>query len=242
MYGEDLYGQQGYSDDSHVQSTAEEEKRLVDLEKYVPNFIKEMRELHQVYVSQGYEIGREQLTLEDLFNQIFVDTATWGLDLWEKNYGLKTNHSLSYETRRGLIKNRLNVLETTTAKRIQTVAQELTGTTIWVEELPEKSHINIFIMTRDAIPNNLNVLRDWIELVKPAHLGYTIAVYATRWKDLLSYTWGELKKYTWNGVAIGSKEPVVTWGRIMSLNMTFRILGRQTWTTVKDIEEAKVET
>lgn len=239
MYGENEYGQKLFGDDSQNPTTPDEEKRLVDLTKYVPIFIQQMREFQQTYTSQGYEIGREQLALEDLDEQGYVGTATWGLVLWENVLGIKTNANLSDELRRKNILQQLRTTETTTASLLENVGKDLTGIRVWVEEEPEKSHINVFLMTRDAIPNNLEIFRRLIEALKPAHLTYTLTFYVTRWKDLLPYTWRNLKRYTWNGIAVGKKDPVVTWGGIKNLSISYRDLRKQTWTTIKDMEEAK---
>ena len=45
--------------------------------------------------------------LADVMNQFFVDTATWGLALWEWQVGLQTDTSLSLDTRRAAIRQKL---------------------------------------------------------------------------------------------------------------------------------------
>ena len=241
MYDEDLYGQQGYADDSHDESVTPEPTRLVDLEKYVPDFVTDLGEMHQIYTTQGYEIGREQLLAEDMMEQAFPNTSTWELTRWEKLLGITPNENLSDELRRKVIKRNMLAVETTTAKLLENVGADLTGIRIWVEEVPEKYHINVFMMSRDQIPNNLGIYRTLIEKLKPAHLTYTLTFFATRWKDIKSLTWREARGYTWNGLAIGKKDPIATWGGVRKLSMTFRDLKNQTWTSTKNLEEAKEE-
>ena len=41
--------------------------------------------------------------LEDVMAQFFINTATWGLTLWEQQVGIETDTSLSVEARRSAI-------------------------------------------------------------------------------------------------------------------------------------------
>ena len=45
--------------------------------------------------------------LEDVMAQFFVDTATWGLTLWEQQVGIETDNSLPLATRRAAIRQKL---------------------------------------------------------------------------------------------------------------------------------------
>lgn len=214
---------------------------LVDLEKYVPQFIREMGEMHEIYRSQGMEVAREWLKIDDIERQMFPDNSTWALSLWEANYGLKASANASEASRRKAIIARLTIPPTTTLALVQKTAEEMIGGTIWVEEEPEKSHINIWLMDREnfeatwadvanktwqdltpytwqKVITDLNekvidraAFVEWLETYKPAHIGYTLDYFTMRWKDLLDYTWADLMDYTWLGVLMGLKQFVTTW-------------------------------
>lgn len=145
---------------------------LVDLEKYVPQFVREMGEMHQIYKSQGMEIAREWLKLEDVDRQMFPDDATWSISLWETNYGVKSYSGSSLASRRKAVIARLTVPPTTTLALVQKTAEEIIGGTIWVEEEPEKSHINIWLMDRTS--------------------------FNTTWSDVNDQgSWSSIQDYTW---------------------------------------------
>ena len=76
MYGNNLYGLVQYARDK-ADSTRQEEY-FVDLARYVPPFLAELRELAELYRTEGYEIGYLQHNLRDLFDQAFIVSATWG--------------------------------------------------------------------------------------------------------------------------------------------------------------------
>jgi len=44
--------------------------------------------MRSVWDAQGHEIDRLNDTLDEILEQFFVDTATWGLELWEQFLGL----------------------------------------------------------------------------------------------------------------------------------------------------------
>lgn len=44
--------------------------------------------------------------IEDLERQLFIDTATWGLDIFEQELGIKTDKNKSFEERRNIIKSK----------------------------------------------------------------------------------------------------------------------------------------
>lgn len=65
--------------------------------------------------------------LEDVMAQFFVDTATWGLALWEQQVGIEVDNTLSLAARRSAIKQKLVASGNTTAEMIRTLAETLTG-------------------------------------------------------------------------------------------------------------------
>lgn len=240
---------------------------LVDLEKYVPQFIREMDEMHQIYKSQGREVAREWLKLEDTEIQMFPDWADWSIELWETNYGITPSREATLASRRKAVIARLTIPPTTTLALVQKTAEELIGGTIWVEEEPEKSHINIWLMDRENFEAtwsdvstktwkdltslswmkvitdlnekaiDRNAFLDWLDTYKPAHLGYTLDYFVMRWKDCLDYTWRDLTNYTWLGVLMGLKQLVTTWRMAQTVGTWGDLDSSYTWYTTKKIKE-----
>lgn len=65
--------------------------------------------------------------LEDVMAQFFINTATWGLALWEQQVGIETDNSLSLESRRSAILQKLVASGNTTAEMIRGLAETITG-------------------------------------------------------------------------------------------------------------------
>ena len=72
--------------------------------------------------SQTVEYDFIKESIEDLVNNLYVNTATWGLDYFEEKLGLQTDKSKSYEERRERIKAKKIGTGTTTVKMIKDTA------------------------------------------------------------------------------------------------------------------------
>lgn len=140
MYGKNQYGLIQYARDST--SDSGQTDYYVDLKRYVPPFVYEKKEMDALYTAQGYEVGLARHNLEDLVDQCFVSTATWGLIRWEEVFGIATNMSLSYEQRREIIIAKIRGQGTTTAEMIRSVAEAFTGGEVEVIEDSPNYHLS----------------------------------------------------------------------------------------------------
>ena len=132
-------------------------------------YYQESKIMQSILDTQGIEIDAVRDKLKDILNQFYVDTATWGLDLWEKELNIQDT-SGDYAERRNRIKLYL-------AKPVSVTPQFLC--TLTNRYLNDKSaaiieHIPDYCF--DVCFNN-GSLFDWvglqkaIEIYKPAHLG-----------------------------------------------------------------------
>ena len=64
-------------------------------------------------------VSKAETEKDSFFNQLNVDTATWGLELWEKEYGLETDIAKTFSDRRSRIKSKMRGTGTSTKKLIQ---------------------------------------------------------------------------------------------------------------------------
>lgn len=199
MYGKDIYGLQKYS---AMQGGApvDPEEYFVDLSRYAPPFLAEIRELAEIYRAQGYEVGRLQHNLRDLLDQCFIVTATWGLVRWEEMYGVGTNLSLTYEQRREILMAKLRGQGTTTRQMIEDTAATFSGGEVKViEDNPNHRFIIRFIGIK-GIPRNMQAFISMLEDIKPAHLAYVFEYRYTVWGEMKPYTWGSLGGMKWEDI------------------------------------------
>ena len=203
MYGQNQYGTRIYADSG---TDEEREEYYVNLFPLVPEFISEKKEMHALYDTQGYEVGYMQHVLEDIINQCFIVTATWGLSRWEQFLELNTNLLLTYEQRRELLFAKIRGQGTTTVAMIKDTAEAFSGTEVEVIEDNPHYRFTVRFVGKKGIPQNMQGFINMLETIKPAHLAYDFEYRFTTWQEALNYTWEEALNYTWEEFRILEEE------------------------------------
>lgn len=197
MYGNNRYGEFLYGNES---KKINGEEHYIDLLNLIPPFITELAEMYEMYISQGNEVGSLRHSMEDVIDQCFIMTATWGLGRWEAVFGIVTNHSLSYEQRREVLVAKMRGQGTTTVQMIRDVAAAFSGGEVEVtEDNPDHRFIVSFTSTK-GIPENMQGFISMLEEIKPAHLAYEFKYWLTTWDELKNFNWNGLKVTTWDGI------------------------------------------
>ena len=131
--------------------------------------------MQSILDTQGIEIDAIRDKIKNILEQFYVDTATWGLDLWEKELNIQDTTG-NYSERRNRIKLYL-------AKPVSVTPRFLTDL---VNRYSEKKSAKIIehnseycfeieVAADDKIDwDNINKS---INLYKPAHLGFKIVFY-----------------------------------------------------------------
>ncbi|WP_313184908.1 YmfQ family protein [Lacrimispora sp.] len=198
MYGKNQYGLIQYAQEKNADEGQKD--YYVDLARYAPSFLAEVRELKAIYETEGYTVGLLEHELSDLLDQCFISTATWGLTRWEQVYGLVTNMALSYEQRREILMAKLRGQGTTTPQMIRETAETFSGGEIEViEDNPHYRFIVRFIGIK-GIPRNMNAFIAMLEDIKPAHLSYSFEYRYTIWNELINRSWNSVAEITWDGI------------------------------------------
>lgn len=141
--------------------------------------------------------------LYDVMDQFFVETATWGLDLWEQQVGIETDRGLSHESRRGAIKQKLVASGQTTSEMVRQLAETITGYEARVHINQDYSFSLEFLGEKTELADiDVEELRSVVEQIKPAHLRFIIT--GITWNDLesmgLTWQWFEDNQITWAGL------------------------------------------
>lgn len=139
------------------------------LSNYVPSFLCNSSIFKKLYENQQNEIDDINLDIEDLLNQCFVSTATWGLSIWEKELGIVTNLQRSYTERRNKILGKLRGQGTATALSIKTIAETYADIANVIQNYPDYSFM-VDLISNSGFPYILEDLYETIEELKPAHL------------------------------------------------------------------------
>ena len=150
----------------------------------IPTHWLDSAEIKELALAIAPEEERMQAALDDFFAQLFVDSATWALALWEAAYGLDANANSSYETRRNAIKARMKGMQTMTLPALQNIAEAWEKGTCTVRY--EDAHLVLDVLGFDAAMESFQpVLRD-IQQLRPAHI--PIKVMQTQPEGFAQYT------------------------------------------------------
>ena len=122
-------------------------------------------------------IGREYDGIWDIIKslpeQLFPETATWGLELWERRYGITTDASIDLETRRAAVLKRREKKGPLNPALLESLLEELTGRKITVVE--DNPHYRFVIQVQEgktAVDYAAMVSR--VNKIKPSHLAYNV--------------------------------------------------------------------
>jgi len=169
---------------------------------FVPSFVSRAKTYSEIINSEGTELDNLETNTNDVLSQFFVETATWGLDLWEQMLNIQSYVGKPYDQRRSAIISKLRGMGTVTVDLIKNVAESYAYGTVEVTEHPELYSFTIKFIDSRGTPSNLDDLKEAIKEIKPAHLG---VVY-----EFTYTTWGEVKNITWGDVAIDTWEALKT--------------------------------
>lgn len=150
-------------------------------------------------IQGGYQHELDTLIVakNETGDQIFVTTATWGLDEWEHMLNLEKDASLSDEFRRERIISKLRGSGTTTKALIDSVAESFTNGEVTVTENYSDYTFTITFTSIRGQPPNLEQLKLAINEIKPAHLGVLYVFMYTTHGEIhdAQYTHGALASY-----------------------------------------------
>ena len=201
MYSKKTYGVSSYLDIEKVKEEQDkiEIKREADLLEYLPSFYHNSDVIRSFMESNSIEVDTLKAYIEDLSKNLYVKTATWGLDLFEEELGLTTDKSISYEERRERILAKKRGNGTTTKAMIKNTAEAFSGGEVEViENFNDYSFVVKFVGVK-GIPKNLTLFKNMIEEIKPAHLNYELAFTYTVWNMIMSKSnvWSNFNDKTW---------------------------------------------
>ncbi len=126
----------------------------------------------QVYEALGVQFDNVNYMFEDILKQMFPQTATWGLELWERRLNLPTNESENMENRRGKVIAKIQSKVTVNPETMAIITKNFTGADIkiieWLKDWT-------FAVQTDA--KNMNKafeIHKIIKRIKPSHMAYVL--------------------------------------------------------------------
>jgi hypothetical protein len=129
---------------------------------YLPYFLRKSNILKEIFNSEELQFDLINDELTDISNQTYIDSATWGLELFEKELGIITNPSKPISERRNEIEYQL--------KKSYTVKADKSAI-----ELASNGSVSfdgrIIVKYTDVvgIPNDIETVKSRVSEIIPAH-------------------------------------------------------------------------
>ncbi|CAM4144296.1 putative phage tail protein [Saccharibacillus endophyticus] len=141
-----------------------------ELFSYLPYYYETSRIMRADAETKGREMDLLHQALEETRDQFFVRTATWGLDIWERELDIAVDPVKPIEQRRSVVESKLRGGGVFSGKMVRNVAAAYERGTVDVTFRPEEWAFTIHFVDTIGLPPNLDDLKAAIEAIKPAHL------------------------------------------------------------------------
>lgn len=141
------------------------------MKSYLPSYLSGSEIFDAMLGTEAVEVVELSTAIEDVLQQFYIDTATWGLDRWEKMCGIATDLSKPLDQRRSVIKSKLRGIGTVTAELVKNVAEAFANGEVDVEENNATYTVTVTFVGRLGIPPNLEDITQALRDIIPAHLG-----------------------------------------------------------------------
>lgn len=141
-----------------------------NLARYLPQFLQEDEHFKATLAACSTEHEKYRLLLDEITNQFYVETATWGLSDWERIVDIAPKPSDTYDERRRRVLLKLQSHQTSTlAFMEQLISRYLDAGRGYIEEHPERYAFRV--MLEGCLIDKPGLI-EALETYKPAHLGY----------------------------------------------------------------------
>ena len=133
--------------------------------------------------------------IESTLNQFYVDSATYGLDCWEKMLGISKNN-FDIETRRENIKAKMRSRGTTSIEIIKNICEAYSNGIVEIIVNHSDYSFVIDFIGSIGVPKAFAELDKTINEIKPCHLAHSYKFNYNTHADLSKFTHEQLANYT----------------------------------------------
>ncbi|WP_353096249.1 putative phage tail protein [Tissierella praeacuta] len=140
--------------------------------EYLPSYERSSIVFQEILNAEQIEFNKLGLNMEDLERQFFIDTATWGLAIYEKELNLPIRPNKSLEERKSIIKAKMRGVGKVSLAMIKAIVEAFTNVSVDVDF---DRRIQIAFTNQEKIKFSKE-MSNAINEVKPAHLGYDYIV------------------------------------------------------------------
>lgn len=134
---------------------------------YLPPYERESKVFQEIMKAEQIEFDKLGFDIAELEKQLSIDTATWGLEIYEKELGIKTNLSKPINERRSVIKSKWRGTGKVDRYLIKTVVDAYTNGEV---EVGFDGNIIVKFTSVLGTPPNIEDAENAVKEISPAHL------------------------------------------------------------------------
>ncbi len=156
--------------------------------------------IHNMIVATSEQIQEIEEQINDIQDNIFLDTSTWGLEICEKELNVQYLDDKTIEERKEIVSASWRGAGKLTLELIQDTAKAFTDLTVKVTY--EDGYLVFDFSEKLGIPKSITSLKDQLEVIKPAHLGAEYVFRFRKWSEATHYSWRILNetKTSWRSL------------------------------------------
>ena len=167
------------------------------IKRYLPSFIVKGNILKDIFESQQAEVDLLNNNIQDLIDNLFVETATWSLENWEKEYNIPIDLDDTLENRRSrILAKMVSKGQPFTKETIETISNQFTNGNVEVIEHLEGDYFTVKFISTMGIPPKVQDVYDAINEIKASWLDVEYEFKYNTVYDLRQITVAQAKTHT----------------------------------------------
>ncbi|MDM5193553.1 DUF2313 domain-containing protein [Bacillus hominis] len=180
------------------------------VEQLLEYSMKEYRSSH-LFNSLMQIVADEKISEEQEFvdtkAQMRVETATWGIDDWEREYSIRVDENKPLDQRVSFVLSKQRSAGVTRIPLIKRVAESFEYGEVDVQQDIPNYTITISFVGKLGMPPNIKDIQFALRSIIPAHLDINYIFTYTTWDELESHRmkWDQLGAFTWDEVMVYKK-------------------------------------
>lgn len=169
---------------------------------YRPQYYEKSKVVNEITRIDAIELEALYNEIDSVLDQFFINTATWGIDTWERMYDIPSDPAKPIEQRRSVVKSRIRRYGTSTFAMVKNVAESYLNGEVEITEQNNIYNIHIKFAGKRGVPPNIADIKKAIRDVTPAHLGLTYEYTYLAWLEFekQSYTWDLIDVKSWDEI------------------------------------------
>ncbi|MCM2674102.1 putative phage tail protein [Alkalicoccobacillus plakortidis] len=144
-----------------------------EMSDYLPEYFSRLLEMQEILKTQAPEFEQQNEAIFSITDQLFITSATWGLDRWEGLLNIQRDGSEDIEMRRARLINKVSNIPPATYRSLEhAINRFLRNPSALVRLLPKQYEFTVDVNIDDL--QHVRQIVETLELMKPAHLAYVL--------------------------------------------------------------------